>query len=251
VTFTTDFGTTDWFAGTLEGVIATISPGTRVIPITHEIPPQDVRAGAFALAAAYRYFPLGTIHVAIVDPGVGSTRKAIAVQTRRFVFIGPDNGVLSWALRTEEVQEIREITNRRFFLSEVSRTFHGRDVFAPVAAHLLRGIQFREVGPEHENILKLRWPEPIPGQGMISGEIIYIDRYGNCVTNIPSGSLPSKVRAIQVGSRSVPIKNSYAAAESGAALCVPGSHGYLELAVNGGSAERRFRLKVGSSVTLS
>ena len=125
VTFTTDFGTGDWFVGTMKGVIASISPATQVIDITHAIPPQDIRAGAFALMAAHSYFPQGTIHVAIVDPGVGSARKAIAIKTESYIFIGPDNGVLSWAARKEQGMEVRALENKALFLERLSNTFHG------------------------------------------------------------------------------------------------------------------------------
>lgn len=250
VTFTTDFGARDWFAGALEGVVSTISPVTKVVTITHEIPAQDIRAGAFALAAAYNYFPKATIHVAIVDPGVGGARKPIAARTTNYIFIGPDNGLLSWALRRESVLEIRELKNPRLFLSNVSQTFHGRDVFAPVAAHLARGVSFAAVGPRLRKMLKLPWPDPITDSGMTRGEIIYIDRYGNCITNIPAARVSADCTSILIGRRSIPIKKSYAAVGAGAPLCVAGSHGYLELAVNGGSAERVLSAKVGSAVRL-
>ncbi len=191
------------------------------------------------------------MHVAIVDPGVGGARLAIAVRTARYTFVGPDNGVLSWALREDAILEIRELSNPSLFLSEVSQTFHGRDIFAPVAAHLANGVAFRALGPRLQKFLKLPWPEPITAAGMISGEIIYIDRYGNCVTNIPARSVEAGPHAMQVGRRTIPLQSSYASARSGAPLCVPGSHGYLELAVNGGSAERVLSLKVGSAVQLS
>src|SRR5689334_5794431 len=140
ITLTTDFGTEDWFVGTMKGVIATINARATVVDISHAISSGDVRAGAFALAASCKYFPRGTVHVAIVDPGVGSKRQAIAIQTERYVFVGPDNGVLSFAVRGEKIKSIRTLQNEGHFLKPVSQTFHGRDVFAPVAAHLARGL---------------------------------------------------------------------------------------------------------------
>src|SRR5947207_396860 len=131
VTLTTDFGSHDWFVGTMKGVILGINPKASTVDITHELPPGDVRAGGFALAASYSFFPTGTVHVTVVDPGVGSRRRAIAVQTSKYFFIGPDNGVLSWALRKEKVRAIHGLENEQYFPRSISRTFHGRDIFAP------------------------------------------------------------------------------------------------------------------------
>src|ERR1017187_249251 len=131
----------------MKGVFASLAPTTRVIDLTHDLPPGDIRGGAFALAASHRFFPKGTVHVVVVDPGVGSARKAIAVQTSKAVFVGPDNGVLSWALAKEKIRAISALENEAYFLQPVSRTFHGRDVFAPVAAHLSRGVRIQKFGP--------------------------------------------------------------------------------------------------------
>ena len=139
ITLTTDFGTKDWFVGSMKGVILGIQPEVLVVDITHDVSSGDIRGGAFALAASYSFFARGTIHLAVVDPGVGSDRAAIAVQTADYLFIGPDNGVLSWALRQESIKSIRKLENEKLFLRSISHTFHGRDIFAPVAAHLSKG----------------------------------------------------------------------------------------------------------------
>src|SRR5262245_32283700 len=190
ITLTTDFGTRDWFVGTMKGVILGIKPRARVVDITHEIAPGDIRGGAFALMASCRYFPKGTLHVAVVDPGVGSRRRAIAVRTANSILIGPDNGVLSWALRGETIQSIRQLENRRYFLEPVSRTFHGRDIFAPVAAHLSRGVALERLGRELHDLVRLPWPEPVKQREEIRGEIVYIDRFGNAITNIRGERIP-------------------------------------------------------------
>ncbi len=148
ITLTTDFGLGDWFVGTMRAVILGIHPRANVVDITHGIPPGDIRAGAFALMASCRFFPRGTVHVAVVDPGVGSRRRAIAVRSANHFFVGPDNGVLSWALGLEEIKTIRLLENPEYFLAPVSRTFHGRDIFAPVAAHLSRGLRASRLGRE-------------------------------------------------------------------------------------------------------
>src|SRR5215469_2500753 len=161
ISLTTDFGMRDWFVGTMKGVIFTINPRANIVDITHEIPPGDIRTGAFALMASWRYFPKGTVHVAVVDPGVGSRRQAIAVQTQNGVFIGPDNGVLSWALKGEKIKTIRLLENSKYFLDSISRTFHGRDIFAPVAAHVSRGLPVQRLGTELKDFRRLPWPLPI------------------------------------------------------------------------------------------
>jgi len=186
ITLTTDFGTYDWFVGTLKGVIADIAPKAKVIDLTHDLPPGDIRGGAFALEAGCRFFPKGTVHVAVVDPGVGSRRKAIAVQTASGVFVGPDNGVLSWALAKEKFVAIQVLENEDYFLHPVSQTFHGRDVFAPVAAHLSRGVPIKKFGPALKDFVRLDWPEPRRQRGGVEGEVVYIDRFGNAITNIGS-----------------------------------------------------------------
>lgn len=152
ITLTTDFGARDWYAGVMKGVIARIAPEAEVIDLTHEIPAGDIRAGAFALAAAYRFFPKGSIHLGVVDPGVGSARPGVAVQTADFWFLGPDNGLLSWALAREKLLAIRALEQPDYFLKPVSGTFHGRDVFAPVAAHLSRGVPMEKFGPARQGV---------------------------------------------------------------------------------------------------
>ena len=184
ITLTTDFGTSDWFVGTMKGVIAGIAPKATIIDLTHDLPPGDIRGGAFALAASYRFFPKGTVHVAVVDPGVGSRRKAIAVQTAKGFFVGPDNGVLSWALVKEKAKAVHALENEAYFLKPVSQTFHGRDVFAPVAAHLSRGVPIKKLGPALKDFVRLDWPEPRRQRGGIEGEVVYIDRFGNAITNL-------------------------------------------------------------------
>ncbi|MBI2948170.1 MAG: SAM-dependent chlorinase/fluorinase, partial [Verrucomicrobia bacterium] len=184
ITLTTDFGTDDWFAGTMKGVILSVNPKASIVDITHGIRLGDIRAGAFALAAAYRFFPRGTVHVAVVDPGVGSERKAIAVRTKDYFFVGPDNGLLSCALAREVIRSIHRLENKKFFLPFVSQTFQGRDVFAPVAAHLSKGVAIGKLGPRAASCKMLTLPTPIRRGHELVGEVIYLDRFGNGITNI-------------------------------------------------------------------
>lgn len=252
ITLTTDFGTCDWFVGTVKGVVLGINPRATIVDLTHEIPPGDIRAGAFALMAGCRYFPKGTVHVAVVDPGVGSRRRAIAVQTATCVFVGPDNGVLSWALARENIKAIRQLENPQYFLKTISRTFHGRDIFAPVAAHLSCGLLLKRLGRELKDFIRLPWPRPTQQGSTIRGEIVYIDHFGNAITNIGAGlaSGKQKISCAAVGKRKVrcAVAEFYGAVPVNSPVSVMGSSGFLEMAVNGGSAARRFELKVGDAV---
>ncbi len=252
ITLITDFGTRDWFVGTMKAVMLKINPRATVIDITNEIPPGDISAGAFALAASYKFAPKGTVHVVVVDPGVGSARGAIAVETGDYFFVGPDNGVLSWALRREKIRTMRLIKNERFRLKPLSRTFHGRDIFAPVAAHLSKGLQIRMLGPELTEIVKLPWPEPAKRKNVIKGEIVYIDRFGNAITNIAETDVvPSEsARAqVQIGRKlRCALAEFYGSVKAGQPVAVFGSSGLLEIAVNRDSAAKQFGLRVGQKV---
>jgi hypothetical protein len=253
ITLTTDFGLTDAFVGTMKGVILARAPRASIVDLTHGVAPGDIRAGAFALLTGCRYFSKDTVHVAVVDPGVGSARRAIAVRTRDYWFAGPDNGVLSWALARETVRSIRRIANARLWLQPVSRTFHGRDVFAPVAAHLARGGSLRSVGPEVANYVRLPWPVLREAAGQVTGEVLVVDRFGNAITNIPEAGLPAGMPAgvVWAGRRRLcRVEACYAAVPPGQAVAVFGSSGFLEIAVHGGSAAARFGLRPGSRVTL-
>ena len=251
ITLTTDFGTQDWFAATMKGVILGLCPRAAIVDITHEIPAGDIRAGAFALMASHRFFPKGTVHVAVVDPGVGSARHAIAVQTASHFFVGPDNGVLSLALAKGKIKTIRRLENAGSFLQPVSRTFHGRDIFAPVAARLCRGSPIHQLGPPQQGFVRLRWSEPRMQRQGIEGEVVYIDRFGNLTTNIEEKYLPDvslEHCRLDIGRRrNIPLASHYQAVPTGREVALIGSGGLLEIAVNGGSASQRLGLKIGST----
>lgn len=252
----------------MKGVIAGIAPDARVIDLTHEVPPGNMRAGAFALAASYRFFPKRTIHVAVVDPGVGSKRKPILVRTKNYVFIGPDNGLLSWALRTEKILTIRSLENSEYFLQPLSRTFHGRDLFAPVAAHISRGLAIQKLGPELKTFITLPWPEVRHARDQLYGEVLYVDRFGNLITNVSEEMVErlgtNQTSATRHRSRITrhasnlsvwhgrkkicAVRDFYQAVPLGQAVAVVGSTGFLEIAINRGSAEKALKLRVGESV---
>ena len=254
VTLTTDFGLQDWFVGTMKGVILRVNPRATVIDLTHEIPTGDIHAGAFALAAAFRFFAKGSVHVAIVDPGVGSERRPIAVETDNYIFVGPDNGVLSLALAQEKIKAVRVLTRAEFFLESVSHTFHGRDIFAPVSAFLSGGLALSKLGSRLKDFVRITPPEPRVKPGAIDGEVVYVDRFGNAITNIVNTMLESRRHwecFLSSGPvRRVPIESHYQAVPPGRSVAVPGSTGFLEIAINGGSAQRELGTKVGTRIRL-
>ncbi len=254
ITLTTDFGTDDWFVGTMKGVIASKALAAKVIDLSHGIAPGDIRAGAFALMAGYRYFPHQSVHVAVVDPGVGSERSAIVVDTKDYFFIGPDNGVLSWALRNEEVREIWRLENPAYFLDDVSRTFHGRDVFAPIAAAVSEGMALSNLGSLADNFVKLSWPDVERIENEVRGEILYIDHFGNALTNIAASDvrdLPmAELKICLNGEAVAAVGECYSTVDSGKPVGIFGSSRFLELAVKEGSAAQTFLLKTGTKISL-
>ena len=252
ITLTTDFGTHDWFVGTMKGVILGINPRARIVDLTHDIPAGDTRAGAFALAAGCNYFPEGTIHVAVVDPGVGGPRRPIAVRTKRFIFIGPDNGLLSLALTNQQVRTVRLLQNKRLFLPEISQTFHGRDMFAPVAAHLSRGVGFRKVGTRAGSYVQLDWPKASATRDRVDGQVVHIDRFGNAITNIPGDMLPSEgiLAVLSGGKRLCRVESFYDAVPAGKPVAVVGSTGTLEIAINRGMASTQLGLQTGAAIRI-
>ncbi|HVR35588.1 MAG TPA: SAM-dependent chlorinase/fluorinase [Methylomirabilota bacterium] len=252
ITLTTDFGLSDWFVGTMKGVVLGIAPRATIVDVTHDIPAGNVRSGAFVLRSAVPYFPKGSIHVVVVDPGVGTGRASLAVRMERSILIGPDNGVLTLAMESGRVKSVRRIENRALCLPEISRTFQGRDVFAPVAAHLSRGVSYDRVGPEVNEFIRLRLPDPMVEKGWIRGEVVYTDRFGNGITNLNWGRFKADERGgrARVGRRRVVVGESYQSVPEGRAVLVPGSTGYWEVAVNGGNAAERLGLREGDRVQL-
>ncbi len=255
VTFITDFGTTDPYAGIMKGIVLGANNHANIADITHQIPAHDIISGAFTLVRAYRYFPTGTVHVAVVDPGVGTSRKSIAVKTENYYFIGPDNGILSPVLGIERVQEIREITNQPFLLNEISNTFHGRDIFAPCAGHLSAGKSFSYIGPEIKRIKHLVFPAVKRDNTIMTGEVVSVDSFGNLITTISEKAFKSfvgkKEYEILFGNERFPsIMLSYADVPESQPLALFGSCGYLEISMNGGSAEDYFMTGKGGPVTV-
>ena len=265
ITLTTDFGTSDPYVGVMKGVILGINPNVQVVDITHAVPPQDIHEAAFLLHSAHRYFPKGTIHSIVVDPGVGSARRAIVCQTDTAYFVCPDNGILTYLLQeieneTDQLGNVVAIQNQDYFLPQVSNTFHGRDIFAPVAAHLSLGVPLDNIGPPVQNLVQLPIQEPELSGNTLTGQIVKIDKFGNAITNISESTITDlesestgEISAYEIRAGSVRLhrlNRAYAESEIGAPLAIIGSFGVLEIAVNGGNAAERLGLNRGDSVII-
>ena len=275
ITLTTDFGTSDVYVGVMKGVILNINPNVQIVDITHAIPPQEIHEAAFTINSAYRYFPKGTIHVIVVDPGVGSDRQAIVCRSDSAFFVCPNNGVLTYLLQDIETEETCTadavvIENPDYLLPHISNTFHGRDVFAPVAAHLSLGVQLAEIGTPIHDFVRLPLPTIQSSNGTLTGQIIKVDSFGNLITNISEDILASFLFSstqnkglidqlckhtdtikfeIRIGNTSLKkLNGSYAESNAGEPLAIIGSFGLLEIAINLGSAESRLGLKNGGPV---
>lgn len=252
----TDFGTRDHYAGTMKGVALGICPDATFVDITHDIPPHDVLAGALELVASYRYFPVGTIFLVVVDPGVGSTRRPIAGEAGGHRFVAPDNGVLTLAFKETPPERVVELTERRYARSTVSRTFEGRDRFAPAAAWLAKGIDLSGLGRVLTTWHTLDVPEPALAEDRIVGEVLRVDRFGNLVTNLDRHIFERFASAgsieIVAGTQAVgKVVATYADAEPGTVCALFGSSEHLEVAVNGGSASERLNLARGARVCIT
>ena len=257
ITLLTDFGLEDAYVGVLKGVIARWAPDALVIDICHAVPPQDIRRAGLIWAAAIPWFPPGTIHVAVVDPGVGGRRKILAFEGKGAVFLAPDNGLVGYVLQKRQVKRVVEVRRRALFLEPVSSTFHGRDIFAPVAARLATGLDLSALGPSCRRHLREELPRSrarrLHRKGRelleVRGEIVYVDRFGNAVTNLqpPEGL---RLERLEVGGSSFPrMAGAYAEAPPGSPLVILGSMGTLEVAVNQGRAVDLLSLRLGDRVT--
>lgn len=235
ITLLTDFGTADGYVAAMKGVIAAIAPGAVVDDAAHDIPAGDVRSASWALGAYWHLYPAGTVHVAVVDPGVGSDRRAIAVEVDSRIIIAPDNGIVSAVLLAASPSMIVEIRNPQMMRDPVSATFHGRDVFAPAAAHAARGVSLDQLGPLIVDPVTLSATELARAGDSVIGAVVHVDRFGNLITDIPAGGAGGGVLELPGGIRAA-VLGTYSDAESGALVALTGSRGTLEVAVRDGSA---------------
>ena len=247
----TDFGTKDHFVGAMKGVILGIDPNAAIVDITHEVGPQDIRSAAFLLLCCYTDFPSGTIFVVVVDPGVGSERRAIAVAAGANYFVGPDNGVFSFVLEREGKFEARELTKKIYRRPSVSTTFHGRDIFAPAAAHISKGVSIEMFGPKATDLIAMPGISPDRDvAGAIRGEIVHIDRFGNLITNLKREDLANPFR-LEVRGRTIErIFSHFAEGPEIEPFLVEGSSAFVEIAIRDGSAAAFLGAKTGDAVVL-
>lgn len=259
VTLLSDFGLKDPYVAEMKAVILSISPEAQIVDVTHEIEKFNIHMGAFVLASAAPHFPSKTIHMAVVDPGVGTKRRSIIVETKRGLYVGPDNGLLMLAAHKEEITKVHHIVNPKYMLPKVSNTFHGRDIFAPTAAHLASGIAPSEFGPSIQDYTFPEFAKPQVREGEVVGEVLHIDGFGNVVSNISEVNLEREgfregdSLSVSLGGKSLTLRfcSAYGEVPNGMALVLINGGGFLEVAVNKGSASRVLGAKVGNSFRVS
>ncbi|MDY6856314.1 MAG: SAM-dependent chlorinase/fluorinase [Thermodesulfobacteriota bacterium] len=255
ITFITDFGTKDGYVGVMKGVILKINPDVRFIDISHEISAQDILEASFVLKNSYDYFPDRSIHLVVVDPGVGSKRQAVAIEGENHFFIGPDNGVFSFIYEIGRIRRVVRLNNNRYFLSNISNTFHGRDIFAPVAAYLSLGTPLEDFGPVCKDLIQVSLPQPEVEEGIITGTIIHIDRFGNLISNISevlfTESIGRDKYTIWIGDQMIDeVQDSYCEVKQGEILAIFGSSGYLEISKRDQNAKALLGLNKGSEIRI-
>jgi S-adenosylmethionine hydrolase len=259
ITLTTDFGLNDHFVGAMKGVILGIAPDADIVDVCHSVQPFDILDGALTIAQAYNYFPAGTVHLVVVDPGVGTSRRPIIASSERHLFVAPDNGVLSVIYAREERLRVHHVTSDHYFLPTVSNTFQGRDVFSPVAAYLAKQVETEKFGPQISDFVKFNTPKPKPVDGnTLRGVVLKVDRFGNLVTNITPEDAPMMFQGepppfkMVVGKREITdLRFAYADGAPGEVFAIPGSMGYLEIAANRGSAAQLVGSGKGTEVNLT
>jgi S-adenosylmethionine hydrolase len=257
ITLTTDFGTDSPYVAQMKGVILSINANVQLVDITHSVPPQDVRHGALVMADATPRFPTESIHIGVIDPGVGTSRRIVCAEIDRRLYVAPDNGLLSCLTRSQPATRIVEITNRDFCLPIISRTFHGRDMMAPAAGHLSRGVELEALGPQTNRLVQLDWPTPVVSSRGVTGTVIAVDSFGNLVTNITRDEFDHAINrvdsaVVQCGDQTVQgIIEAYGQQSPGATIALFGSSCRLEIAVVNGNAARQLAIGVGRLVTVS
>jgi len=253
LTLLTDFGFTDVYVGLMKGIIATINPALAVIDLTHQIPAQHVEAARFNLLHAFPYFPARTVHVAVVDPGVGGPRRPIALACGDSFLVGPDNGLFSGVLEKYPATQAVVLTNQRYWQTpNPSSTFHGRDIFAPVGAYLASGVTLDAFGPPVDPVTLIHFPSPgyKRTESTLQGCVQYVDQFGNLVTNIPAAAVVDTSWAVMAQQLMIPSYRTYSESPANEPLALIGSHGWVEVAVNGGNAQYQLRLTWGDGITV-
>jgi S-adenosylmethionine hydrolase len=256
ITLLTDFGTKDHYVASMKGVILSINPRCILIDISHQVSPQDIQEGAFLLAHSYSYFPKGTIHLSVVDPGVGGMRKPILLVTQNHFFIGPDNGLFTLVAQREKVKKVIILSQPKYFLHKISPTFHGRDIFAPVAAHLSLGTRPNAFGHQTHSWVKIGFRKPAIREGKLLGEVLHIDAFGNLISNIDEKIFfrctKGQPSVIWVAKKEIHgLGKAYWEGKPGEPMTLFGSSGYLEISMNEGNAQESLKVKRGDRVIVS
>ena len=249
ITLLSDFGLRDHFVAAMKGVMLSLNPEVALVDISHLVPPQDVFSGAFILGQAWSYFPVGTIHLAVVDPGVGTSRKALAATAGGHFFVAPDNGLLSYVMNFSEDFTAHEITAEHYFRKPVSASFHGRDVFAPIAAWVSREIPLHQLGPALSNPVRLAIPSPKRVRdNLVQGAILAVDQFGNLTTNLVAAELPRWSKILAGQKEITTLHRTFGEGNPGELFVIPGSTGYLEIVVRDGSAASLLGIKSGAPI---
>ncbi|MGD2030476.1 MAG: SAM-dependent chlorinase/fluorinase [Desulfobacterales bacterium] len=262
ITLLTDFGTEDAYVGMMKGAILSINPQAVIVDITHHIDPQDVIQAAYIIKSSYRYFPKGTVHLLVVDPGVGSDRSIVALEIMEHILLAPDNGVLTLLMDEGKTDAIVRVENTRYFLKPVSRTFHGRDIFAPAGAHLSKGLDIKNLGSplDRQDLVHLKISKPyLSDNHQLVGTVIGSDRFGNCISNIDAALLKKmdksgsgKMVEVKIGKHTIKgISLSYAETKPKSPLAIIGGFGYLEISLNKGNAKHALGIEKGDNITLT
>jgi S-adenosylmethionine hydrolase len=259
ITLTTDFGISDHFVGTIKGVILGIAPDARIVDISHSVQAFDVLDGALTISQAYAYFPSGTVHMVVIDPGVGTARRPILVTSERHYFVAPDNGVMSLIYDREQRLSVREVKAEHYYLQPVSNTFHARDIFSPVAAYLAKGVDSDRFGEEITDFVRFSAPKPkATGANGLRGVVLKVDRFGNIITNITQQDAPALFQEtppafkITIGKREITeLKSAYAIGAPGEVFGILGSMGFLEIAANRNSAAQIVGVGKGTEVNIA
>ncbi len=261
ITLITDFGVEDAYVGIMKGVVLSINPAAVFVDITHHINPQDIVQAAYIIKSSYKYFPKGTVHMMVVDPGVGTERAIVALEMMGQFFLTPDNGVLTLLMDEGEIDSIVRVKNKRYFLKPLSQTFHGRDIFAPIGANISKGMAIKKLGPplDRQELVHLNIQKPyISKQGELVGAVVSVDRFGNFTTNIDERCLkkfykPNHEKKLEIiigENRIKGLSNSYSSVKHNHPLAIIGSFGYLEIALNHGNASRHFKTVKGDTILI-
>ena len=252
ITLTTDFGSSDPFFGIMKGVILNICPDARIEDITHDIEPQNIHQANFVIRSSYHYFPKNTIHICVVDPGVGSARKPILIQTENYLFVGPDNGIFTGIIEKEKITNVIELTEKKYWLKTISQTFHGRDIFSPVAAHLAKGENVLNLGKKinTEGLTRLNISRPIKKKDGYTGTVQFIDHFGNIITNVPNDEVQGNITGKVKNNDFKGLVLNFSEANSNNLHAIKGSSGYIEIFINQGNAGKFTGAKIGDTVNI-